>query len=150
MAGGDWVKLHRKILDHPVFARDGLFRLWTYCLCKANWRATRWLIPGTLTEIEIPRGAFITGRNSLHAALYSGRDEREVGTPSASTLWRWLVALETMKCVELKNVDNRCTIVSICNYSIYQDIKNEKRTTDAQPMHNRCTSDGHRGRIPRM
>ena len=133
---GDWIKLHRKLLEHPIMAHDGLCRMWIYCLMRANWKKRRWLMPGTTTPIVIPRGSFITGRKALHEALYPKDDNREMPTPSPSTVWRWLHSLQTMQCVKLENVNNRCTMVSICNYSTYQDDKRKRE----QPVNSRRTT----------
>ena len=142
MAGSDWIKLHRSMLKSPIFQHDGLFRLWTYCLLRANWEPRKWLIPGTMQEIEVPRGAFITGRQSLFASLYPQSDadgiliKREYA-PSPITVWRWVKSLESMGCVTVETVNNRCSLVTICNYSTYQDQK----TTDEQVV-NRSRSGG--------
>lgn len=133
MAGSGYVKLWRDVIEHPVFAHDGLFRLWCYCLVRANWKDVTWMIPGTLTPINIPRGAFVTGRKSLHAALYPKHDRRELPTPADTTLWNWLKTLDRLGCVKLKTIDNRCTLVSVCNYSTYQDVQDEILPADCPP-----------------
>lgn len=118
---GDWVKLHRQILDSAIIKHPGLCQLWVYCLARANWKTGKWIVPGTSTSIEVPRGSFITGRVALHRELYPKEDAREVGAPSAMTLWRWLHTLETMGCVTTKTMSSRCTLITICNYGKYQD-----------------------------
>lgn len=123
---GDWIKLNRKLLESPIIQHPGMSQLWMYCLLRANWAPGKWLIPGTLKEVAIPRGSFITGREALHRTLYAKRDKdghliRRDFTPTSRTLWNWLYALREMQCVELQVVSSRCTMVSICNYSTYQD-----------------------------
>ncbi len=125
---GDWIKLYRKLGDNPIMKHAGLCHLWIFCLMKANWKPLRWLIPGTLTEIEVPRGSFITGRESLRFNLYPPRDKdghsiKHEYIPTSRTIWNWLKALERMECVKLKTVSSRCTILTICNYCTYQDVK---------------------------
>lgn len=139
----DWIKLHRSMLESPIFQHDGLFRLWSYCLLRAAWKPGKWLIPNTFTEIDVPRGAFITGRQSLHSSLYplTGRDgnliKREYA-PAPITLWRWLQSLEKIGCVNIENVNNQCSMVTVCNYSTYQD----RKSSDDQPVNNqRSASD---------
>lgn len=142
MANGDWIKLHRKLLDSPIMRHAGLCQLWVYCLAKANWKDGKWLVPGTLAEVMVPRGSFITGRSSLHSALYPECDldgkaiERE-WTPHPQTVWRWLSALGRMNCVNLKTLHSRATLVSVCNYSTYQDVE----SGNVQVMHKSCTGD---------
>lgn len=119
MAGRGYVKLHREIESHPTFAHDGLFRLWSYCMLRANWKDTQWLIPGTTTSMVVRRGQFITGRESLHSRLY-GPEYRGEHRPASRTLWRWLESLCHMKCITMDTVSNRCTLVTVCNYEAYQ------------------------------
>lgn len=137
---GDWIKLHRKLAEHPIMQHDGLCRLWVICLLRANWKETQWLMPGTLQVVQIPRGSFVTGRHSLHEAMYQKSDRRKSQNPTEHTVWRWLNSLAEMGCVELQSMHNRCTIVTVCNYDTYQSGENEVCTTNAQPAHNQCTT----------
>lgn len=137
---GDWIKLHRKLTDSPIFAHDGLFRLWCYCLMRANWKEARWLVPGTLSEISIPRGSFITGRESLHTALY-GPDYRGETKPASRTIWRWLETLEEMGCIVTRTVSNRCTIVTVCKYATYQQQDDDDVQPPGPPVSSTCPAD---------
>lgn len=117
-----YVKLHRELMDHPIFAHDGLYRLWSYCLLRANWKDADWMIPGTTTSVTVKRGQFITGRESLHADLYGSEySGGESQKPVSRTLWRWLETLERMRCIDTQNMSNRCTLVTVCNYETYQN-----------------------------
>lgn len=118
-----WVTEDRAVLEHPVFQDAGLYRLFRYCILKANWKPGRWLVPGTMTQIDIDRGQFVTGRESLYAELY-GPSYRGSHKPTSRTLWRWLSALQSLGCLKLETVSNRCTIVTVVNYSTYQDPRN--------------------------
>ena len=140
---GDWIKLHRKLLDSPIMRHSGLLHLWTYCLLRANWRDCKWLIPGTLRELHIRRGQFVTGQQSLHAQLYPPTDENgnpiaRDHTPTARTVWRWLIALKVMGCLTLESVSNRCTLVTLCNYRTYQDDEGCGCLAGVQPVSSRC------------
>jgi hypothetical protein len=137
-----WVKITRKMLGSPIMSHDGLTRLWMLCLLKANWKDRKWLIPGTTNEMLVPRGSFVTGRSKLHSKLYGADysgDKKAI--PSELTLWRWLKRLEKMGCIRVTNVNNRCSMVTICKYSTYQKREDPKRTTGEQPVNNRRTTD---------
>jgi len=132
---GNWVSIHRKLLRHPIMTHDGLCRLWIYCLIRANWKPKEWIVPGTLTPIVIERGSFITGRESLFDSMYPSRDVdgkaiKRDWTPTSRTVWRWLHTLQSFDCVKLNNVSNRCTLVTICNYDVYQTEKRRTRPAD--------------------
>ena len=136
---GNWVKMHRKMLNSPIMSHDGLMRLWTFCLLKANWKDKKWLITGTTNEIIIPRGSFVTGRSKLHQHLYGPKYKGDKSSiPSDRTLWRWLKSLEKMGCVRVQNVSNRFSMVTICKYSTYQKRDDPKCPTGVPPVSSSC------------
>jgi hypothetical protein len=142
MMQGGFIKLWRNLLAHPIMQHDGLCRLWVHCLLRAEWKDARILIPGATETVEVPRGSFMTSRARLHAEMYpTGQDRREIPVPAALTLWRWLQGLESMGCLVIKNVNNRYTMITVCNYETYQSKGDEyeqpvnnPRTTHEQPI----------------
>ena len=54
-----FIKLHRKMLDWEWFDNLNVFRLFMYCLLKANWKQTKW------HGIEVEAGQFITSLSTL-------------------------------------------------------------------------------------
>ncbi len=124
MAG--YLKLHRKVIDHHVFANDWLWRLFCWCLLKANFK------PGRFGGHEIPVGSFVTGR--LRAA-----EELNV-SPS-----KWYRGIQTLcgddyGCISIKS-NNHWTTITVCNYRLYQTDDKPKRTTNEQPANNQRTTD---------
>ena len=57
-----WVKLHRKLLDNPIFQDSSLVHVFLYCLLKANHEPRRFMFNGQ--EMLIEAGQFIAGRES--------------------------------------------------------------------------------------
>lgn len=124
MIDGDWVKLHRKILDSRVFSDPKALKVWVWCLCKAGYR-DRWF-----DNTEIPAGSFVTGRKSGSAETHL--DE--------SSFYRAMQRLDSWGMIAQKS-NNRWTLVSICNWQLYQDAVEAERTTDEQRMNNQRTTD---------
>ena len=120
---GDWLKLHRSIVDSPVFADDWLTRLFIWCLCRANYRDANFR--GQLLK----RGQFITGRNSAAA---------ELGVAPS----KWYRGIERL--VDLGNIsveaNNNWTTITVCKFGTYQSLEEE---TEQQPNSNR-TATGQR------
>lgn len=135
---GDWIKLHRKLLENPIMQHEGMLRLWIYLLLKANWKDSTWLIPGTTKQVVVPRGSLIVGRQTLHKALYPKHRNDD---PAPLTVWRWLLSLSDLGCITVQNMYNHCSLVTICHYSTYQQTETDQCTTDEQPMNNRRTTD---------
>lgn len=127
---GDWLKLHRCILDSAIFTDDWLTRLWIWCLCKANFRDN--IFRGQVVK----RGQFITGR-------VSGAGELHV-SPS-----KWYRGLE--KLAELGNItidtNSNWTTVTICRFTDYQrdsadreQQMNSERTGSEQDLNSERTA----------
>jgi len=125
MAG--WIKLHRKILDNPIFLKPDLYQLFSYCILRANHSETKIIWNGEEETLE--KGCFITGRKVI--AKDTGQNER--------TTYDRLKLLEKLKMITLKS-NNKFSVVKVLNYSLYQgeecDIQqpaNNKPTTNQQP-----------------
>src|SRR5512139_4013203 len=61
-----WIKLYRKSIHSQVFQNEGLWKIWTWCLMKANHK-DRWVSIKTgrgSSEVLAKRGQFIFGRKS--------------------------------------------------------------------------------------
>jgi hypothetical protein len=144
MATG-YVKLHRSVIEHWVFAHDGVFYLWTNLLMRANWKDGKFWPGGSTQPMTIARGQFVTGRSSLHSLLYPTHDSlgrvirREQKPPHATTVWRWLQALEKDGMVAL-HVRSSFTIVTISNYDTYQGRDGDECATDAPQMRQPCAA----------
>lgn len=120
-----YIKLHRTALEHKLFQDDWLWRLWCWCLLKANHA------PGTFRGSVIPRGSFVTGK--MRAAEELGVTE--------SKWWRGAQRLAGPEyaCIHI-TANNKWTMVTVLNYDTYQDSKppkpplaNNHRTTIEQP-----------------
>ena len=121
-----WIKLHRKIMDNPIFLKPDLYQLFSYCLLRANHRATKILWNGKEETLE--RGCFITGRRVI--ASDTGQDE--------SSIYRHLKVLEKLNMISLKS-NNKFSVVKVLNYCVYQgegseneQQLNNQRTTNEQ------------------
>ena len=61
MAG--WIKLHRKVMDSPIFKDPEAFSLWMTILLKVNVSKGTMMMGGS--RVDCPRGAMITSLASL-------------------------------------------------------------------------------------
>ena len=130
---GDWLKLHRCILGSRVFAHEGLFKVWIWCLCRANYKKRSITVTtGTgKMVIDVQPGQFIFGRDSAAKDL-----DMAPGT----------VRDRMKKLAEMQNIvlkpDRHCTIVTVCNWGIYQSAGDDARQQpDSQPTTTRQQPD---------
>lgn len=102
---GDWIRTYRDALEHPVFQDDWLWRLFSWCLLKANYKEA--LFRGQV----IAPGQFVTGR--IRAA-----DELHV---APSKWYRGMVKLSQppYDCITIKS-NSDWTTVTIRNWQTYQ------------------------------
>lgn len=121
---GDWIKLHRRVLDSDLFADDWLTRLWIWCLCKANFREA------TFRGEAIERGQFVTGR-------ITAADELGV---SPSKWYRGISKLCEMKCISTTSNSNWTTI-TVCRYEDYQNTTSKSEQVVIQRVNSQRTAD---------
>jgi hypothetical protein len=121
MALKGYIALHRKILQSSVFEDSELLKMWLWCLLRANHKDTE-AVHGQQV-ISLKRGQFITGR-------FTGAKELKL-TPMKYR--KRLELLEKLKQISLKTT-NKFTIITVINYSFYQDDK--KKVTNKQPTNN--------------
>lgn len=121
-----WIKVHRKIIESVAFQNPNLFKVWMYCLARANHKENTILFEGK--EIIIKAGQFITGR-------YAGAKDCKM-TPS--TFRNQLKKLIIIGNLDIK-ADNKKSIVTIVNWELYQNSNktldnglDNKRTTKGQ------------------
>lgn len=128
-----YIKLWRKSFDSAVFADPNLWRLWTLCLMKANFKESFCSVEGCIAPQKLMPGQFVTGRFALHKEFYP-RKKNENKSPL--TVWRWLQTLE--KCGNLNiKTHSKHSVITIENWSDYQGSEqhvNNRRTTGEQQM----------------
>jgi hypothetical protein len=130
---GGWIKLYVKIIDSAVGSDDFLCRLWMFCLCKANWK------DGWFRATEIPSGSFAFSYDVFCEQLNVSR----------SKLIRGLKKLEVMGQISVKS-DTRFTVVSICNWTTYQNTDEQSdKQNDAPVVNERETNDTTSGKRTR-
>ena len=119
-----YIKLYRKILHDPVFMKDSVtFHIANYLLLKASHKAH--FFPFNRTTIFLQRGQLITGRDQISV---------DTGVPLRQIRTR-LKLLENIGFLTIKPT-NRYSIITISNYSYYQDNDSSnqpaRRPTDDQ------------------
>jgi len=107
-----YIKMSRGILESTVFKNPKYLQVWLYVLASVSYKKRTVYFNGS--DIEIPEGAFITGRKSI--CNDTGQTEQNIKT-----------ALRYLK------VTNRITIQVTNRYSIIQVQNWEKYQTGNQP-----------------
>ena len=128
-----WIQLHRALLESQVFINEGLLKVWIYCLLRANHEPC-WVpinIGRAVTEIKLKPGQFIYGRKE------AGKELRM----KPSSVRNRMEKLKNMRNLDIQT-DTHYSIVTICNWESYQNIKNENGQTKGQPEDNRRTTVG--------
>jgi len=110
-----WIKLHRKLLENPIFLKPELLQLFVYCLLKANHKAQKIIFNGQ--EIEIKIGQFITGRNAM------AKDLKQ----NPITTYKRLKILENLQILNIKS-NNKFSVVTVVNYGLYQSEEIKRNT----------------------
>jgi hypothetical protein len=120
-----FVKIYRDAMSHEVFEDPWLWKLFTWCILKANFK------PGRFRGEIIPRGAFAAGRSRASAELHV----------HPSRFYRGLERLRKLGCIELKS-NRDWTLVTVCNYTSYQSEDYEDRApTERRPSADRAPTE---------
>jgi len=132
-----FIKIHRKILDSRVWQNPVILKVFLYCIMKATYKE-RWVGISTgkgSSEILLEKGQFVYGRNAAGEEL----------NMSPSSVRNNLEKLAKWGMINVKS-KTHYSIVSVVNYSDYQDIneeegqpKDNQRTTKGQPKDNQRT-----------
>lgn len=115
-----WIKLHRKLLESPVFRDSKLLHTWIMCLLEAA-HAEHVTLLGR-REVSLQPGEFVTGRQ--RAGQTTGLTEQEVRSA--------LKTLESMRMIERRST-NKGSVVMVKNWGKYQTSDSE---TSKQPAEN--------------
>lgn len=110
---GDWIKLHRKVIESQVFSDGELFRLWTYLLVRANYK------PSFFRGIKIEIGQVAFSQRMLVETLGVSR----------GTIQRHLKKLEDMGNITV-NASRDFSVVTISQWSSYQTADDPVRSTN--------------------
>jgi ribosomal protein L16/L10AE len=106
-----WIKLYRKSIDSRVFQNEGLWKVWTWCLLKANHKE-QWVSITTgkgTNEILVKPGQFIFGRKTAAKELRMAE----------SSVRNRIEKLKNTQKLDIKT-DTHCSIISIINWESYQ------------------------------
>ena len=136
-----WVKLHRKLLDSPIWNDLHYMKLWMYCLLKASHKTHEQIIGSKVIKLE--PGQFPTGRKALARDLNDGMKPKQ--QLSESTWWRHLNNLEKWGKVNIKKT-NKYSVVTVVNWSLYQENEhhlNNSWTANEHQMNTKWTSIEH-------
>jgi hypothetical protein len=127
------VFLHRKTIDSQVFQNAELFKVWAYCLMKANHKPA-WVSVSTgrgVTEVFLRPGQFIFGRKKA---------AKELRMPMSST-WDRVRKLKNIGNLDIQT-DTHFSIITIINWEYYQvGFLKSNRQPNTQPTTNRQPTD---------
>jgi hypothetical protein len=118
-----WIKLHRKIIENPIFKRSSYLHLWLDLLLKANHKDNKMIWNGNI--IVIKEGQMITGRKQL---------SEETGIPE-STIEDILKFLESQQQIQQQKT-TKYRLITIVNWK-------EHQTTDSK-SNNKATTSRHK------
>lgn len=102
-----WVKVHRRMIEHWMMGDHGSMVVWLYLLLNATHKPRRVQFDGRL--IDLKPGQLTCGCRQIADAT----------GVSESKAYRALKCFESEKQIEIQT-SNRCSLVSITNWSEYQ------------------------------
>ena len=125
-----WVKLHRKSIDSSVFNNETLWKVFTYCMMKAQFKEAIGVVG--YQEIPLLPGQFIFGRKV--ASKQCHMSEQKIRTSMEVLSKREILTIKTT---------NKFSIVTICNWELYQGDDNENNQVTNQQLTNNQPTTNH-------
>ena len=102
-----WVKLHRKLLESPVFQNEKLLKVFIWCLLKASHAEHAELVG--LQKVSIHPGQFVYGR-------HKAAEELKI---KESTLYKYMMWLKDEEILNIQS-NNKFSVVTVANWDLYQ------------------------------
>jgi len=106
-----WVKLYRKSIESQVFQNEGLWKIWCWCLLRANHKDS-WVPVKTgkgRSTVFVKRGQFIFGRKTAAKELKM----------KPSTVQKRMQILANMQNLIIQS-NTHYSLITIRNYDYYQ------------------------------
>lgn len=131
-----WIKLHRSLQDKDISQNFFLLGLWTHLLLIANWKEGQIIWQGKQRIVQPGE------------AVIGIKDLAKSSECSQTKIWTWLKYLQKTKRIVI-TTSNRGTLVTICNWSIYQieeeeenkQIRNHKETSVKRALNHEVLSE---------
>lgn len=128
-ARGGWLRLYRKLKDHPRYRQPGFVAVWVHILLSANFKAKRERFNGKVVTV-LP-GQFISSRRII---------SRSTGVHVA-TVGRLLQALRDDQQID-QQTGARSSMFTVLKWASYQnDDPQIEPQNDPQLIHKRSTTD---------
>ena len=120
---GGFVLIHRSILDNPTFRDIGEAMFFAFLVLKANWRGGERRYDERVYKLE--RGDLVLGERKL-AEGFGWKRQKVRGVISR------LEATGMLTRKWAQHGTQRAPVITICNYSLYQDVKEARAQGRAQ------------------
>ncbi len=128
---GGFLKSHRKMLDNPLFkGRVHWLGAWVWLFHRACWKPTKFNMSGKTITLE--RGQLAASLTQLEVAWGMSRKQ----------IRHFLTRLEMGTMIETQK-GTAGTIITICNYDLYQGDVDEQGTADDTPEGTVRAHQGH-------
>lgn len=111
-----WIKVHRKLVDNPIFKNPKLLTVFMYCVLKASHKDHQQLLGDTIVDLK--EGQLATGRQALASA--TGLTIQNVRTA--------LNKLESLGIITIKPT-NKYSVITVLAWTEYQ---NDNQQTNQQ------------------
>lgn len=116
-----WVCVHRKLLDNPIFKNDKLFRVFMFCLLRAQHTAGDQLVGDSVVYLD--KGQLATGRIAI--SEQTGLSQQNVRTAISK--------LEKLGILTIKPT-TKYSVITMVNWNQYQQTN--QQVTSCQPTSN--------------
>lgn len=117
-----WIKIYQSLCDHWIWENPIYLQWWIDLLFMANWEERKYCVGGIIYPIK--KGQLVVSYSFL-TKRWRYKNKGHICTPSPITVKKFLSLLEMEKMINIDTsvLPNHTTLVTICNYQEYQEIK---------------------------
>lgn len=128
-----WFKLHRGWMDSPDFAPEPLTEreAWLWLIEQAAWEPTRTKVKGTIVNLERGQLSFSVRFMAEKWQWSKSRVDRFLKRLSAENM---IFVCSKIGTTAGHPAGHGQSVITICNYSKYQDVSTDERDNDGQEI----------------
>ena len=127
-----YLKISRRIFTHWIAENPEWLKWWLWILANANWADAKKTPRDTA---PLKRGQLRISQRYLQSEWARLKNGKVQSTPDTRTIWKFLETLQDDGMIKLEKRHHAETLVTVCNYDLYQDDTSTTSSTTSSTKH---------------
>ena len=127
-----YLKISRRIFTHWIAENPEWLKWWLWILANANWTDAK---KTPRDPAPLKRGQLRISQRYLQSEWARLKNGKVQSTPDTRTIWKFLETLQDDGMIKLEKRHHAETLVTVCNYDLYQDDNSTTNSTTNSTKH---------------